>query len=255
MNSKYRHANNIDVLLWLCGFSRPSKVEAVGGLPGVHVHDAVSCKGAITVSAGNWINLLGALCAGLAVLLPVIGKRIERRDQLSRLSYLVALLRTEKELGELLGTDGGALLRATVGREAAALLGKIERNDKKQEAAASHTLFIGLAVAEAFLFLGLLFATFSTFIIGLIKGKSYESGVYFFEGIFGYPAARIGLLVLSVGAAAGLTLKLAPGVGKYIRGYLGQNFSLLAIFNLIFCGTIVVVATLLALLDPIVPLW
>lgn len=204
---------------------------------------------------GDWINLLGALSAGLAVLLPVVGKRIERRDQLSRLSYLVALLRAEKELGELLGTDRGALFRTTVGREAEALLGKIERNDQKQEAATSQTLFIGLAVAEAFLFLGLLFATFSTFIIGLVKGKSYESGVYFFEGIFGYPAARIGLLVLAVGAAAGLTLKLAPSVGTYIQGYLGQNFALLAIFNLIFCALIVIAAIVLAILDPIIPLW
>lgn len=91
--------------------------------------------------------------------------------------------------------------------------------------------------------------------VQVFVGKAYESGLFFLEGIFGYPAARIFLLVLCIILAVVLTIKTMPRLSAKFQSYYIVNFALLAIFNILLVIIVVLVGLILALTDPIVPLW
>lgn len=207
------------------------------------------------MSASDWINLLSAIFAGIAVLLPFLFKRLEKRDRLSRVNYMIELLKARQELNQLLEGDNITLVSSDIKSEAIKTLEKVDTELATPTEIDRYGFFIATAFIESVLFLGAAFTQLSEWYRSLFIGKAYESGLFFLEGIFGYPAARIFLLVVSIILAVVVSLKAVPWLSKSLRSYYKLNFALLSIFNSSLIIIVFLFGIILAITDPISPLW
>ena len=186
------------------------------------------------------------------MLLPFIFRRIEKQDRLSRVTYLIKLLKARQELNQILQNENQ--ISIDVRNEATNVLERVDIELATPRENDRFGLFVLSAFVESVLFLGAGFTQLSEW-YKVFVGKAYESGLFFLEGIFGYPAARIFLLVLCIILAVVLTIKTMPRLSAKFQSYYIVNFALLAIFNILLVIIVVLVGLILALTDPIVPLW
>ena len=207
------------------------------------------------MTTGDWINLFSAIFAGLAVLLPFLFKRLEKKDRLSRVTYLIKLLKAREELKELLENGGLNDAPTDISSEASKVLGDVDEELATPADMDRYGLFIAAAFVEAVLVIGAAFTELSQWYTHLFIARSSESGLYFLEGIFGYPAARIFLLVVCVILAVTGSLKAVPILSKRLQSYYALNLGLLGAFNILLVVTVLVAGLLLAVLDPVVPIW
>lgn len=203
------------------------------------------------MTPADWISLFSAVFAAIAVLLPLLIKRIEKRDLLVRTRYLIELLKAREELHQVLDDETKNGKESFMANEAKKVLEKIERQISAREREGNYSLFIVIAFAEAFLFIGTNFDR----LIQIVIGPSYESGFYFLEGIFKSPEARITLLVLCVSLSVVFTLSTSPVIRKRVESYYWFNLLLLGIFNVCLVLVTIAIGLLLAILDPLILLW
>lgn len=207
------------------------------------------------MTAGDWINLFSAAFAGLAVLLPFLFKRFEKRDRLSRVTYMINLIKARQELHQLLADGSLAAEPNDISKEASRMIKEVDEELTTPTEIERYGLFIAAAFVESVLFVGVAFTELSQWYKNLFLGRAYESGLFFLEGVFGYPAARIFLLVVCIILAVVGSLKSVTTLSKYCRSYYSMNLALLGVFNIFLVATVLVAAALLSALDPIVPLW
>jgi hypothetical protein len=207
------------------------------------------------MTAGDWINLFSAAFAGLAVLLPFFFKRFEKRDRLSRVTYLINLIKARQELSQLTESARLGAEPKDISIEASRLLNEVDEEIATPTEIARYGLFIAAAFVEAVLFIGAAFTELSQWYKNLFLGKSFESGFFFLEGVFGYPAARIFLLVVCIILAVVGSLKSVPTLSRHFRSYYSLNLALLGAFNIFLVIIIFVVSAVLAILDPIISIW
>jgi hypothetical protein len=103
--------------------------------------------------------------------------------------------------------------------------------------------------------LSVVFSQWSEYINKVFSGPSYESGLYFLEGIFQTTTARLLLLMVFVSISVFLAIKKAKPYTDKIANSLRRNLTLIALFNLILILVTLAACFLLWALDPIVPYW
>lgn len=104
------------------------------------------------MSTSDWINLLSAVFAGIAVLLPFIFRRIEKQDRLSRVTYLIKLLKARQELNQILQNENQ--ISIDVRNEATNVLERVDIELATPRENDRFGLFVLSAFVESVLFLG-----------------------------------------------------------------------------------------------------
>lgn len=134
---------------------------------------------------------------------------------------------------------------------------KIEMKTKKvdgDEQESKLLIFKLLTAIEGFLFIGSFYG--SPFVQKLILGLSYETNVFFLEGIFQYPIIRVILIVAFFISSFLLTIKTIRKLPPSLNSkYVVQNLILWIIFNLYFIIITFGMSFILAVLDPVIFLW
>ncbi len=115
------------------------------------------------------------------------------------------------------------------------------------------SLFNYLVAAEGFLVIGSFVG--SSQMQAFITGKSWQTKIYFFEGIFKYPIARVVLLLACFGLAFSITSRMCTAVQAQFKGRITSGFVLLGLFNAVFLGVVVVVSLVFMLADPVTVMW
>jgi hypothetical protein len=208
------------------------------------------------MGAAEWSSIVAAVAAVFGVLVPMVARRLEKQDRLARATYLIQLHGAYSELQNLQKRlASGDPVESGRSEEIATVLTGLRRDIESKRVAQSFRLFMTLAVLESFLFLGFAYMELSDLLARVLKGPSYETGLYFLEGIWGTSGGRSLLLAVCVASATALTLKLSRFAAKRSEANLGRNLILFGLFNGILVATTALVAGVLMILDPLVRLW
>ena len=108
---------------------------------------------------------------------------------------------------------------------------------------------------EAVLFLSAFFFQISEWITKIINGKSYETGMYFLEGIFKSQESRLILMAIFISISMYITTRLSKKIFKVLKNNLIINLILFIIFNILFLIITITGVIILMKLDPIIPIW
>ncbi len=204
------------------------------------------------MSTTNWFGLVGAL---LAVLIPFIINWFDKKSKLQQAVYFIELIKAQKQLkaikAEQKEKDSSLILRDKL----ESLLLDIDKEINKSSEKYPLTYFVSFIVFEALLFLSAFFFHISDSMTKLLKGQSYETGMYFLEGIFKPQEMRIFLMAIFISISVYLTVHLAGKVFAVVKNNLAANSILLLLFNILFVIITVAGGLALLVLDPIVPLW
>jgi len=180
----------------------------------------------------NLIDVIVALLTIIAVFVPFIMSRLEKRDKLKKTIYLIELIKTKDELISL-------IKRHEENKGSPILLNKLNNNlnEIDQEIFTSKKRFI---LSGFLTFISLEILVLFYIMSNIILGSAKESGLFFFEGILGSELSRIILLFSLFSLSFFITFKLAPLIKRKIKNSTIFNLTVVIIYNLVFfiIGTI-----------------
>lgn len=200
------------------------------------------------------IDLIRALAAPLAVLVPLLVFWIQKRDRLQKAKHFIEMLKAHDDLKAVQEKHRSDPLPDNVAAQVRHLIAEMEIEISRSSEKLSVSPFI-VIVAAGTLLISLVFTQLSDYINKLFLGKSYESGMLFLEGIFQSSTSRFLLLMVYVSVSLFITMKMVkPVTGKLATAF-KRNLAMLLVFNVIFVAVTILVSLVLILLDPIVDLW
>lgn len=204
---------------------------------------------------GESFDFFRALFAALAVFVPIIIAWLQKKDKLQKTKYFIELMQSYDQLKTIREHQQTQSASPIVLEKLNNLIDDIEDEIYRENKLSDLRLFLTCVSVEIFFFIGILFIDFSENINKIFLGQSYESGMFFLEGVFRTTTARVILLMIFVSVSVFLTIRFSRRItGKTIKP-LPINLKLLLAFHVFFIIVAVLVSILLASLDPIVPYW
>jgi len=194
----------------------------------------------------NYLDLIVAILTGLAVIVPFVIPLIERKDKLKRTVYLIELLKTKEELIQL-------IKQQKRNDNSPILIDKLESNLEDIEndiySARRKFRFEGIIIIAISIEIFFIFNLLS----GVIIEKSYETGLYFLEGILRYPVSRIFLLLILIIFSFIATMKLSKKIKVIITNTFWVNLIVFGIFNILMFSLGIIMFFTLKYSDSIIP--
>ena len=190
------------------------------------------------------IDILVALLTLIAVFIPLIISRIEKRDKLKKTIYLIELIKTKDELINLIN-------RYDENKSSPILFNKLNNNleEINQEIYKSKKRF---RIIGFFTFISLeiliLFYIMSRFIIG-------KSKLGFLEGFLKSELSNVLLLFLIFAFSFFVTFKFINTLKNKIKNPIIFNFTIIIFYNLILFLTLSFIYFFLAFTDKLTNLW
>ncbi len=205
-------------------------------------------------STQGTIDLIKTMGPILAVLAPLIVIWIQKRDKLQKTKYFIDLVRSWEELKKIKSELESSQSPPIVLDKVNSLLDEIDNEINSTSDRSNITVFMTMVFVESVI-IGILFTSWSDYLNKVFVGSSYDSGLLFLEGIFRSTTARFILLMFFVSISIFLTIISIKRMTRNIQKTYVRNLTLLATFNVILIAVTVLISLILALLDPIVPLW
>ena len=190
------------------------------------------------------IDIVVALLTLIAVFIPLIISRIEKRDKLKKTIYLIELIKTKDELINLIN-------RYDENKSSPILFNKLNNNleEINQEIYKSKKRF---RINGFFTFISLeiliLFYIMSRFIIG-------KSKLGFLEGFLKSELSNVLLLFLIFAFSFFVTFKFINTLKNKIKNPIIFNFTIIIFYNLILFLTLSFIYFFLAFTDKLTNLW
>ena len=190
------------------------------------------------------IDIVVALLTLIAVFIPLIISRIEKRDKLKKTIYLIELIKTKDELINLIN-------RYDENKSSPILFNKLNNNleEINQEIYKSKKRF---RIIGFFTFISLeiliLFYIMSRFIIG-------KSKLGFLEGFLKSELSNVLLLFLIFAFSFFVTFKFINTLKNKIKNPIIFNFTIIIFYNLILFLTLSFIYFFLAFTDKLTNLW
>jgi hypothetical protein len=190
------------------------------------------------------IDIVVALLTLIAVFIPLIISRIEKRDKLKKTIYLIELIKTKDELINLIN-------RYDENKSSPILFNKLNNNleEINQEIYKSKKRF---RIIGFFTFISLeiliLFYIMSRFIIG-------KSKLGFLEGFLKSELSNVLLLFLIFAFSFFVTFKFINTLKSKIKNPIIFNFTIIIFYNLILFLTLSFIYFFLAFTDKLTNLW
>ncbi|HMV27673.1 MAG TPA: hypothetical protein PLG25_02265 [bacterium] len=202
----------------------------------------------------NSLDFMRAIGAASAVFVPLIVFYLQKRDKLQKTKYFIDLVKSQDELIKIRDQHASQNGNDIVMMKINSLLSEIEdeiNHTVDRERIVSFLLFVFLEV----IVLSALIIQWSDYLNKIISGASYESGLFFLEGIFQTTTARLILASMIVSLSVFLTIKsVKKWVDRINRPKLRTTMLVLG-FNGVLIVVAIVTSLILAILDPIIPLW
>ena len=192
----------------------------------------------------NSIDILVAVLTVIAVFVPFIISRMEKRDKLKKTIYLIELIKTKDELISLIEKHKGSPI----------LLNKLNINlqEIEQDILLVKKRFrLGGFVTLISLEILVLFYAFSNVILADAK----QSGLLFFEGIFASEVSKVILLFSLFSASFFITFKVSQLIKQKIQNPLLTNLLVFVIYNLVLLIAVSATYLLLSFTDKFNPWW
>jgi hypothetical protein len=207
------------------------------------------------MSANDWFGLISTLLAVVSVFVPFIINWIEKKSKLQQSIYFMELIKAKNQLIEIKEEQDRRESSPILNKKLDSLLNNINDEINKNSEKHSINYFIFFVFIEAILFLSAFFFKISSWITRILNGKSYETGIYFLEGIFKSQESRLILMAIFISISIYLTTIFSKKIFEVLKNNLLINFVLLIIFNIVFLIITTIGAIILMKLDPIIPIW
>jgi hypothetical protein len=205
-------------------------------------------------TSSQTLDLLRALAGALAVLVPLVVFWFQRRDRLQKSKYLIDLVRSYEELVEIRKRQVESDAPPIVLEKIDTMIGELDRELKGGPDKLNITPFMVVLAVVTF-FVSLLFTQLSDYINRLFTGKSYESELFFLEGIFASAMARFALLLVYLVISIFLTILVSRLLVTRMKNALVRNLLVLLVFFGVFACVSFLLSLILVLLDPVTTLW
>ena len=201
------------------------------------------------------LEVLRAVGAALAVFVPLVVFWLQKKDKLQKTKYFVELMRAHEELKTIRRHQETENASPVVMEKIDSLLREVDEeiNFTTMDRSAIR-LFMTWVFLECVI-LSLIFSQWSEYINKVFAGPSYESGLYFLEGIFQSTTARLIMLMVFVSISVFFSIKkIKPRTDRLPTAF-KRHVALFAAFNGILILVTIVICFVLWALDPIVPYW
>ncbi len=196
------------------------------------------------------LEFFRAIGTALAVFVPLIVFWLQKKDKLHKTKHFIELMKAHEELSHLRSRPQSDELNEKIDR----LLKEVDEEIHYSFDRFGLRFFFGMVFIEM-IFVATLLSQWSDYINKIFSGPSYESGLYFLEGIFQSTTARLILFMLLVSISVFFTIQSTMKWVSSMNHASKRNLLLLGVFHLFLIVIIVVVSIILSLLDPIIPYW
>ncbi|NKB63857.1 MAG: hypothetical protein GKR95_17660 [Gammaproteobacteria bacterium] len=207
------------------------------------------------MNTNDWLTFLSALLAMLSVLIPFFVNWLDKSSTLRQSAYVIELLNAKDQLIEIreqrLASNTSPMLMERINSLLLGIDKELDRGSEKR----SLTALVSLMLVEAVLFLSAIFLQVSESMTRFLKGKSYENGMYFLEGIFQYQGVRMSMMAVFISVSVYLVIQISHKVFQKFDSVILANCFLLLLFNVLFIVVTVLGGVTLLVLDPIVDWW
>ncbi len=205
-------------------------------------------------TSSQTLDLLRALAGALAVLVPLVVFWFQRVDRLQKSKYLIDLVRSYEDLVEIRKRQVESDAPPVVLEKIDTMIGELDRELKGGPDKLNITPFMVVLAVVTF-FVSLLFTQLSDYINRLFTGKSYESELFFLEGIFASAMARFALLLVYLVISIFLTILVSRLLVTRMKNAFVRNLLVLLVFFGVFACVSFLLSLILVLLDPVTTLW
>ncbi len=196
------------------------------------------------------IELLRSVATALAVFVPLVVFWLQKKDKLQKTKYFIELMRAHDDLTALRARPQADELNEKIDH----LLHEVDEEIHYSFDPFGLHFFMLIVFVEVTV-LATLVSQGSEYINLIFSGPSYESGLYFLEGIFQSTTSRLILLMITVSLSVFITIQTTKKWREKFTRALKRNLVLLAVFHVILVLVIIVLSLVLSLLDPIIPFW
>lgn len=213
---------------------------------------------------GIELQLANLISSILVASIPVCYGWFIKYSNRKRPSHIISKIREYESAKELLESRSSTNVNESVYRVLGEVISDLEQEIEDYTSASNGysaktqlgvRMFLYLLALEVLLVFGIM-AGFGYFdrVLVLFVGPSWETKVYFLEGIFKYPASRSILFGVLFSTSLLVTVRFKAALFNPLKSRLQSGYSkaliLLASFNLVFGVVLTAAMLILALMDP-----
>lgn len=187
------------------------------------------------------------------LLVPLIIRFLEQRNRLKKAKEFVELVKTRDDLLQLSYRFSSTEQDNLLLQKTETHLRELERSLYASPKRKRVKTFVWFIVAEVIFFITGIYFGILKFLQKIMVGKSHETNIPFFEGVFAHPVSRVILILCYLFISLIYMERLNKKIQQRYPSPLAYNIAMVVLFNVLFVACVLVGSTLLYWIDFINP--